>query len=311
MSVVKRNAAAGEEIPVGNRISSRERRIQEARQMNLLSNTFMSVALRDIPACQHVLRILLGKPELVVKEVRTQYYISKLISHDSAIDVLAEDGGRELYIAEIQRSDTVDHPRRIRFYGAMADSEFLEKGKSYDEMPELHVIYISETDIWKRGKTVYQLEKHLTGKGQKSGETSEECRNREDGPPDLAAYDDGIHVMYVNAEADDGSEIAKLMRYFKTADPDDMSQGSLSRRIHFLKREKEGEEEMGELEEKWWREGREEGKEEGKEESAMTASVNLSRMGMPVELIAEAVQYSAAQVSRWIREAGAARMESC
>ena len=156
MSIVKRNAAAGEEILTGNRISSRERRIQEARQMNLLSNTFMSVALRDIPACQHVLRILLGKPELVVKEVRTQYYISKLISHDSAIDVLAEDGGRELYIAEIQRSDTVDHPRRIRFYGAMADSEFLEKGKSYDEMPELHVIYISETDIWKRGKTVYQ-----------------------------------------------------------------------------------------------------------------------------------------------------------
>ncbi len=81
------------------------------------------------------------------------------------------------------------------------------------------------------------------------------------------------------------------------------------------KREKEGEEEMGELEEKWWREGKEEGKkegrEEGKEESAMTASVNLSRMGMPVELIAEAVQYSAAQVGRWIREAGAARTESC
>ena len=31
-----------------------------------------------------------------------------------------------------ERSETVDHARRTRFYGAMIDSEYLKKGKSYD-----------------------------------------------------------------------------------------------------------------------------------------------------------------------------------
>lgn len=38
----------------------------------------------------------------------------------------------------------------------------------------------------------------------------------------------------VNAEVDDGSEIAKLMKYFKISDPYDMSQGALSKRVHYL-----------------------------------------------------------------------------
>lgn len=37
-------------------------------------------------------------------------------------------------------------------------------------------------------------------------------------------YDDGVHVIYVNAEVNDGSRIAKLMEYFKTADPEDDSE---------------------------------------------------------------------------------------
>ena len=37
-----------------------------------------------------------------------------------------------------------------------------------------------------------------------------------------------------NSEIDDGSEVAKLMDYFKTADPEDMSQGDLSARIHLM-----------------------------------------------------------------------------
>ena len=42
-------------------------------------------------------------------------------------------------------------------------------------------------------------------------------------------------IAKANAEADDGSEIAKRTDYFKTADPEDISQGDLSARIHFWK----------------------------------------------------------------------------
>ena len=288
------------------RILLRDESLDKAKGFNLMSNVFMSVALKDIPACQHFLRTATGIKDLVVKEVRIQYYIAKITSHDAILDILAEDGKGQLYIIEIQRSDTIDHARRTRFYGAMVDSEFLQKGKSYDEMPEVHVIYISEKDIWKQGRAIYRVEKTFDG-------------------TDIP-YDDGRHVTYINAEVDDGSDIAKLMKYFKTADPMDMSQGDLSKRVHFLKCRKGGNDVMCAITDeilengkklgrseglregrrKGRREGRIEGKIqgkiEGKVEQAKVTSLNLAKMGMPFEKIAEAVNNDIEVVRKWIEE---------
>lgn len=98
-------------------IAARERRVAEARKLTLFSDVFMTTALKDPAACQHVLRILTGIKNLTVKTVRTQYRISNITSHDAILDVLAEDGEGHLMNIEIQRADTVDHARRTRFYG--------------------------------------------------------------------------------------------------------------------------------------------------------------------------------------------------
>ena len=115
--------APGFQASASSAIADREHRVAEARKFILLSNVFMSVALNDRAACQHVLRILTGIQDLVVKEIRVQYRISKIQSHDAILDVLAEDGLGKLYNLEIRRSDTIDHARRTRFYGAMNASE--------------------------------------------------------------------------------------------------------------------------------------------------------------------------------------------
>lgn len=101
----------------------KEKLVEEARDFNLLSNVFMSVALNDIPACQHVLRIITGIPGLIVKEVRPQYRISKLTAHDAILDILAEDSQGRLINVEIQRKDTIDHARRTRFPEDMSQGD--------------------------------------------------------------------------------------------------------------------------------------------------------------------------------------------
>ena len=142
------------------RLNVREILLEKLKEFTLLSDVFLTVALRDRAACQHVLRLLTGKEDLTVKEVRTQYRISKILSHDAILDVLAEDEEKRLYNLEIQRRDTVDHCRRTRFYGAMIDSEYLEKGKEYQELADVYIFYISETDIRKAGRTVYPVRKY-------------------------------------------------------------------------------------------------------------------------------------------------------
>ena len=269
-----------------DRLSAREKLLERVKNFTLLSDVFLSVALRDKAACQHVLRLLTGKEKLTVKAVRTQYRISKIISHDAILDVLAEDEKKRLYNLEIQRRDTVDHSRRTRFYGAMIDGEYLEKGKEYGELAEVYIIYISETDIWKEGQTIYPVGKYL---GKKE-----------------IPYDDGMHVFYINAEVDDGSEAAALMKYFKTADPDDKSQGALSDRVHFLKCEEGGMKIMCEIAEKIFAEGREEGREEGrllgKTEEAQKTVFNMSAKGFGIDMIAELTEVSTETVRTWLAQ---------
>ena len=106
------------------------------------------------------------------------------------------------------------------YYASSIINDYFFKGdQSYTKVPELYVFYVSETDIWHMGKTVYSVRKFLEDLDK--------------------PYNDGLHMCYINAEINDNSDIAKLMQYFKTADPKDNSQGRLSMRIQTIKNPKE------------------------------------------------------------------------
>lgn len=263
--------------------AERERRLKDPEQLTLLSDIFMSVVLSDLKACRHVIRILMSDPTIELGSVRTQYVISKVISRGARLDVLAEDKKGVIYHLEIEGADVVDHARRTRFYGSVTDGEFLRKGRDYSELPERYIFYISRTDIWKGGYTVYEEENRFRQTGKK--------------------HNDGSHLIYVNAEIDDGSRIAKLMKYFKTADPFDDSEGELSNRVRFLKTEEGGIEIMCEIMEKIREEGKREGRESGMLESHKKTAWNLEKMGMPLDSIAKVVEEDISVVRRWLKPA--------
>ena len=267
----------------GGYLADRERMLKDLEQLTLLSDVFMSVVLSDLGACQHVVRILTGDHEIRLKSVRTQYVISKAVTRGARLDVLAEEQKSTLYHLEIENTDTMDHPRRTRFYGALTDSELLRKGAGYSALPDRRIFYISRTDIWKKGYTIYEEEKRFRQTG--------------------LLHEDGAHVTYVNAAVDDGRRIAKLMRYFRTADPFDDSEGALSKRVRFLKTEEGGREIMCEIMEKIREEGRKEGRKSGFLESSRKTALNLNRMGMPEETIARAVEEDVTVVRQWLKSA--------
>ena len=258
--------------PKQSLLSGKEERVKKALQFNLLSDIFMSLCLKDKAACEYVLRILTGIRDLSVKEVRTQARISKLTSHDAILDAFAEDSCGRLHNIEIQREPAIDHARRTRFYGAMIDSEFLEKGKTYAELPDVFVIYISETDLWKAGHTSYPLRKYLDGTKH--------------------SYDDGMHVLYVNAAVDDGTETARLMQFFKETDPNDQSHGALSERVCYLKREEGGHKEMCTITDEIYREGI-------ADEKVRTAKI-MHNKGFGNAEIADILEVSTELVKKWL-----------
>ncbi|MCD8326634.1 MAG: PD-(D/E)XK nuclease family transposase [Lachnospiraceae bacterium] len=228
-----------------NRAEVIEEGVSKIRGLNLFSDLFMITALRDKGASEYVLRKVLGNEDLEFTKVTTQWYLPNLTSKDSILDVFAEDVEGSLYNLEDQRSSTVDHARRTRYYGAMIDKNSLDKGKEYSELTDVYIVYISEKDVWHTGMTMSHVRKTLQGR---------------DGTE--LPYDDGTHLIYVNGEVDDGSELAGMMKYFKTADPEDMSQGALSERVRYLK-SKKGEPEMCEVSEWIYNQGKLAGEAEG------------------------------------------------
>lgn len=124
---------------------------------------------------------------------------------------------------------------------------------------------------------------------------------------------------FVQTEIDDRSRIAKLMKYFKTADPFDDSEGELSKQVRFLKTEEGGIEIMCEIMERIREEGKIEGRREGiregkksglregrksgRLESSRKTALNLEQMGMLPETIARAVEEDVTVVKQWLKAA--------
>ena len=205
-------------------LRTREERLAFARSMNLFSTPFMREVFKDEGATQYVLRILTGKPDLVIQDNLTEYRIAKIDTRDAVLDVIATDTEGVFYHIEIQLADSDNHILRVRFYSAMTDSEMLEKGTKYSDLPNTYIFYISMNDFMGLGEPIARVDSTI-GKNKKK-------------------YDDGKYIYFVNAAVDDQSEVAKLMDYFKLADPNDMTHGALSNRVHALKCEPEGEEPM-------------------------------------------------------------------
>lgn len=209
-------------------LNNKELLMEKVKQLTLFDNSLLSVVFRNKEACEHLIQVLMGNKSLRIVEQRTQSEIPQLISHDACLDVLAEDDTGRMYEIEIQRKKEDAPARRLRFYAALLDSESLNKGVSYKNLPETYIFYITKTDIWKQKRTVCPVLQFL-GDGK-------------------TPYDNGLHIIYVNAAVNDGSEIARLMQYFKTAVPGDRTQGALSDYVNTLKNPKGGKYIMDELE---------------------------------------------------------------
>ena len=234
-------------------LAAKEKLLQQIQTMNLFDDVFTAVVFKDEGACRHLVRELMQNPTLRLIAVRTQDDIPQLISKSPRLDIVTEDEDGTLYEIEVQRLEEPAPARRGRFYTSVMDSELLRKGVDYDKLPEVYLFYISEKDIWCNGHTVYHVQQSLSF-GEKQ-----------------IPYENGLHTIYVNAEIDDGSNIAKLMQYLKTAKAGDTSQGALSQYVNYLKSPKGGRKVMGEFEKYFREEGLKEGLKKGIEEGRLNS----------------------------------------
>ena len=200
--------------------------LQRLRDLRPIDDDFMRCLFKDnIPLAEMVLRIITGKPDLIITDCQTQKDMKRLVGARSiCLDAYGTDAAGKKYDLEIQRADKGADPHRARYHSSVMDVENLDAGQEFDQLPDTYTIFIVEKDFYGMGKPVYSIERI----------------NLDTGKP----FEDGEHILYVNGEYRGGSDIGKLMHDFSCTDADDMNFELMAERTRYLKGDPKGVSEM-------------------------------------------------------------------
>lgn len=219
--------------------------LERLRSFRPIDDDFMRCLFKDnIPLVQLVLRIITGKPDLIITECQTQKDMKRLAGARSiCLDAYGTDSSGKKYDLEIQRADKGAEPHRARYHSSVMDIENLDAGQEFHELPDTFTIFITEKDFYGQGEPVYFIER----------------MNLTTGKP----FADGEHILYVNGEYRGDSDVGRLMHDFNCTDAGDMNFELMADRTRYLKENPKGVSEMCKVIEDMRREEREEGIKEG------------------------------------------------
>ena len=210
----------------------RQKDLERLRSFRPMDDDFMRCLFKDnVPLAEMVLRIITGKPDLVITDCQTQKDMKRLA------------GARSICL------DKGADPHRARFHSSVLDIENLDAGQEFRELPDTYTIFITEKDFYGKGEPIYLIER----------------MNITTGKP----FADGEHILYVNGEYRGDSDIGKLMHDFNCTDADDMNFKLLADRTRYLKENPKGVSEMCKVIEDMRKEEREEGIKEGMRTAAL------------------------------------------
>ena len=119
------------------------------------------------------------------------------------------------YNVEIQRRDEGADAHRARYNSSLLDANLTSPGDRYDALGKTYVIFITERDVLKEGQPIYHIDRYV----------------RETGKP----FEDGSHILYVNAQCRSDTPLGKLMHDFHCTDARDMNYRVLAERVHYFK----------------------------------------------------------------------------
>lgn len=255
-------------------------------EYHLTSDLFAGKVFEDLKASQELCRILLQNDKLVLRSVKTQYVIRNLKKHSVELDILAEDIERNFINIEIQMYQENAPLRRSRYYLSSIDMDILEKGKPYQSLPDVTIIYLTKNDFIGDKRGCYNI-----------------CR-KPDGQDVTMRLENGLHEKYYNLEyPTEDMRVNELLRYFQHSDPFYETENfpAIVERVKFFKVKKEGVMIMCEIADRI----RKEGKVEGKIEDILEL---LEDFGKVPERIIELISREAnpEQLSKWLKYAAKA-----
>ncbi len=211
-------------------------------QLRLIDDDFMNVVFKD-KDCLELLLSLIFNEHIEIVSYENQYPFKNLHGRDIQIDVLIKTEAHHYINVEVQRQSQGAIPQRARYHQSLIDSYVFKKGKRWNEIPSVTVIFITEEDVLKKGLPIYHIDRVIKETGDK--------------------FKDGTQIIYVNASIQEESHLGRLMHDFMCEKAEDMYYEVLRNKVKYYKENQEGRREMCEIMDNIRNMGRNEGRLEG------------------------------------------------
>ena len=194
--------------------------LERLARLRLLDDDFMTKVFEDKECAEILLQIILERKDLEVLRVQVQYTVKNLQGRSVRLDILAVDETGKIYDIEVQRDDKGAGTKRARYNSSMLDANITEPGEEFEKLPETYVIFITENDVLGGNLPIYHIDRTI----QESKEL----------------FQDESHIIYVNSQITDETELGKLMQDFRCTSAKDMNNPVLAKRVSYFKESQEG-----------------------------------------------------------------------
>ena len=277
-----------------------EEKRERVQEFNLTSDLFAGKVFEGIEACQELCRLLLRDQSVVLQNVRTQYVIRNLETHSMELDIFAERNNGDMVGIELQMYEETAPFKRTRYYLSGIDMSILEKGKDYDALPAVTMVYITKKDFIGHGSGCYLIERKADSQGDIT-DIGSETQN-------TINISNGVKERYYNLKYPTGDEkVDELLSYFRDSDPYYKTEtfSRIVERVRYFKVQEKGVNVMCEIADRIRNEGREEGRLEGMVDTILEL---LEELGQVPQRIVERIteEENMSVLSRWLKSAARA-----
>lgn len=257
------------------------------KELTIMSDVFMRNVFKKLECTEYVLQVIMKKKDLKVVDQVLQKDYKNLQGRSAILDCVVRDmDGKQLNV-EIQQDSEGASPKRARYHSGLMDMNILNPGQDFDELPEVHVIFITRDDILGYDLPIYHIRKKID-------EINEN-------------FLDESYIIYVNFSKQEDTELGRLMHDFHCKSAEDIYSEILAKRVYELKETQEGVDTMCREMDKIYSEGARRGWTEGIEAGEMKAKRETAyelhdEEGFAPERIAKLMKVSVDTVKQWFEE---------
>ena len=206
------------------------------------------------------------------------------------LDVLVADDKGTHYNIEMQVRNTIGKstgkallPKRTRYYQSSIDTDMLQKGQNFDELPPLVLIFICAFDLFEQDRYLYEFKSRCTEDHE-------------------LVLDNEVTVMFLNALGQRGnvSQLVKnFLQYVNDHVPKDEFTNEVEDEVVRLNHDKEVRREFMVLSTRLKDAemiGEEKGIKKGAEEKAQEVAINMLKKSLDLSTIVECTKLSEAEI---------------